>query len=48
MVHEKISHKKLSIEQIKQSELQYMKAINYKIAAPTILDFLRFYLRAIL
>jgi hypothetical protein len=48
MVFEKIAHKKLSIELIKQTELKYMTVLDYKLAAPTILDFLRVYLRAIL
>ena len=41
MVFEKIGHKKLSIETIKQMELQNVKTIRYKIAAPSVLDFLK-------
>lgn len=48
MVYEKIAHKKLSIEKIKSLELEFLKVIHYKIAAPTILDFLKVYLRSVL
>lgn len=48
MVYDKISHRKLSIESIKKSELEVMKAIRYRIAAPTSFDFLRIYLRSVL
>ena len=44
MVFEKIAHRKLSIEDIKSLELDILKSINYKIPAPTVLDFLRVYL----
>ena len=44
MVFEKIAHRKLSIEDIKTLELDILKSINYKIPAPTVLDFLRVYL----
>ena len=44
MVFEKIAHRKLSIEEIKTLELDILKSINYKIPAPTVLDFLRVYL----
>ena len=47
MVYEKIAHKKLPIDQIKSLELDFLKVIHYKIAAPTILDFLRVYLRSV-
>ena len=42
-VFEKIAHKKLEIEKIKTLELEIMKSINYKIHAPTVLDFLKVY-----
>ena len=45
MVFEKIAHKKLSIERIKTLELEILKTINYKIAMPTALDFLKVYLK---
>ena len=47
-VHEKIAHKKLDIEKIKSVELDIMKAISYKIHAPTVLDFLKVYLLEVL
>ena len=43
-VFEKIAHKKLEIERIKSLELDIMKSINYKIHAPTVLDFLKAYM----
>jgi hypothetical protein len=43
-VYEKIAHKKLEIEKIKDLELSIMKSINYKIHAPTVLDFLKVYM----
>ena len=43
-VYEKIAHKKLEIEKIKSLELDIMKSINYKIHAPTVLDFLKVYM----
>jgi len=48
MVYEKIAHRKLAIEDIKSLELDILKAINYKIPAPTVLDFLRVYLQEVL
>ena len=45
MVFEKIAHKKLPIERIKTLELEILKTINYKIAMPTPLDFLKVYLK---
>jgi len=47
-VHEKIAHKKLEIEIIKSLELDMMKSIDYKIHAPTVLDFLKVYLLEVL
>lgn len=47
MVYEKIAHKKLPIDQIKSLELEFLKVIHYKIATPTILDFLKVYLRSV-
>ena len=43
-VYEKIGHKKLDIAEIKKLELDMMKSIDYKIHAPTVLDFLKVYL----
>lgn len=48
MVYEKIAHKKLSIDKIKTLELDILKAIRYKIPAPTVLDFLKVYLKEVL
>lgn len=48
MVFEKIAHQKLSIEEIKALELDILKTINYNIPAPTVLDFLRVYLKEVL
>ena len=48
MVFEKIAHKKLAIEDIKALELDILKSIEYKIPAPTVLDFLRVYLKEVL
>ena len=48
MVHEKIAHQKLAIEEIKALELDILKVINYKIPAPTVIDFLKIYLREVL
>ena len=48
MVFEKIAHKKLAIEEIKALELDILKCIDYKIPAPTVLDFLRVYLQEVL
>jgi len=48
IVYEKIAHKRLEIDQIKATELRLLKAIHYRIAAPSVLDFLKIYLRFIL
>lgn len=48
MVYEKIAHKKLSIEKIKSLEMDILKVINYRISAPTSLDFLKVYLKQVL
>lgn len=48
MVHEKIAHKKLPIEKIKSLEMDILKAINYRIPAPTSLEFLKVYLKQVL
>ena len=45
MVFEKIAHKKLPIEKIKAIEMDLLKVINYKIPAPTSLEFLKSYLK---
>ena len=41
-VFEKIGHSKLDVSVIKKLELDIMKVIDYKIHAPTVLDFLNF------
>ena len=48
MVYEKIAHQKLAIEDIKSLELDILQVINYQIPAPTVLDFLRVYLKQVL
>jgi pentose-5-phosphate-3-epimerase len=48
MVYEKIAHKKLTIDKIKSLEMDVLRVINYKIPAPTPLDFLRYYLKRVL
>lgn len=48
MVFEKIAHKKLSIEKIKSLEMDILKAINYRIPAPTSHEFLKVYLKDVL
>lgn len=40
-VHEKIAHKKLTIDEIKGLEMKVMATLEYKINAPTCLDFLK-------
>ena len=47
-VHEKIAHKKLSVDEIKGVEMKIMSTLAYKINAPTCLDFLKQYLLDIL
>lgn len=48
MVFEKIAHRKLAIERIKEMELKILKTIHYKIPAPSVLDFLKDYLKEVL
>ncbi len=48
MVYEKIAHKKLPMERIKALEMDILKVINYRIAAPTSLEFLKVYLKQVL
>jgi len=48
MVFEKIAHKKLSIEKIKSMELEMLKTINYRISAPTVIEFLKINLKEVL
>lgn len=48
MVFEKIAHKKLPIAKIKSLELDILKTIHYKIPTPSLLDFLKVYLKAVL
>lgn len=43
-VYEKIAHQKIEIKTIKALELDMMKVIQYKIHAPTVLDFLKVFL----
>lgn len=47
-IYEKIAHQKLEIATIKQVELDILKTIDYKIHAPTVLDFLKVYLLEVL
>lgn len=47
-VFEKIAHKKLDISRIKDLELDMLSSIEYKIHAPTVLDFLKVYLAEVL
>jgi len=47
-VYEKIAHKKLSMDQIRQMELKILKAIDYRVSAPSVLDFLKCYLKEVL
>lgn len=47
-VFEKIAHKKLEISRIKDLELDMLSSIDYKIHAPTVLDFLKVYLAEVL
>ena len=48
LVYEKIAHKKISVDKIKSLEMDILKTINYKIPAPTSLDFLKVYLKDVL
>ena len=48
IVFEKIAHRKLAIDDIKSLEKDILSAIKYKIPAPTVLDFLRYYLQEVL
>ena len=48
MVYEKIAHKKLSQEAIRAMEKKILQTINYKISAPSVLDFLKDYLKEVL
>ena len=47
-VDEKISQKKIPVDQIKQKELDILRVVKYKIHAPTILDFLKYFLAEVL
>lgn len=47
-VFEKIAHQKLEISKIKKTELELLSIIDYKIHAPTCLDFLKTYLSEVL
>jgi cyclin-A len=48
IVFEKIGHQKLTVESIKQLELDILKTLHYKIASPTVLEFLLLYLKQVL
>jgi hypothetical protein len=48
MVYEKIAHKKLPMEKIKFHEQDILSSLNYKIAAPTSYEFLKYYLKEVL
>ncbi len=48
MVYEKISHKKLPISRILETERDIMNVLNYRVYAPTSLDFLRYYMKEVL
>ena len=48
MVYEKIAHRKLSMEAIRGMERKILQTINYKITAPSVLDFLKDYLKEVL
>ena len=43
-VHEKIVHERITIQAIKNQEMDMLQTINYKIHAPTTLDFLKVFL----
>ena len=47
-VFEKIGLRKLAIEDIKSLEIDILISINFKIPAPTVLDFLKVYLQEVL
>lgn len=47
-VYEKIAHQKIEMQTIKTLELDIMKVIQYKIHAPTVLDFLKVFLIQVL
>ena len=48
VVYYKIAHKTLAIDDIKRQELDILKAINFDMNIPTVLDFLRYYLYEVL
>lgn len=47
-VYEKIGHKRLTQQKIKSMELELLKVIDYKVQAPTTLEFLKTYLKAVI
>ena len=47
-VHEKIAHKKIEVSVICKLEIEVLKTLNYEVAAPTILDFLKVFLNEVL
>ncbi len=40
-IHEKIVHERVSIESIKKQELEMLQTVNYRLAFPTALDFVK-------
>lgn len=47
MVHEKIAHKKLTIEEIKAKEYELLTLNNYEIASPTIWEFILLFIEEV-
>lgn len=47
-IYERIGHKKFATEDIKRYELKMILKLNYKISVPTILEFLKNYLKDVL
>jgi len=47
-VYEKIGHKRLTQQKIKSMELELLKVIDYKVQAPTTLEFLKTYLKSVI
>lgn len=47
MVHEKIAHKKLTIDEIKQKEAEIVALKEFKIGAPTVWDFILLYIEEV-
>ena len=47
IIHEKIAHKKLSIDEIKKKENEILKFLNYNIGKPTMWDFINLFIEEI-